>query len=385
MTQSLRFTGFFAICGALALSGAGCGKPQGGPPQRPPVSVKLAPALKMDAPVIIAAFGNTDDRLSVDIVPQVSGMLLKTFIQDGAVVTNGQPLFQIDPSDYATRVQQVEGMVAADRANLSLTRTTLERNRPLLEKKLLSQEDFDTLKTRSDAIAAQLQTDEATLEQARLNLARCLITAPLAGVCSKRMLDDGNLAAAGVTRLTNIRSYDPINVEFSVSEEHLPMLRRAMAEGPVRMELLPRGDTNRYPGTVEFLDNAVNPLTGTILLRGQAPNPNLKLWAKQFVEVTVFAGLVRDAVMVPEGAVQIGKQGAYLFAVSKDNLAAMRPVQTGVRYNNLVQIVGEVAPGEDVVVLGQLMLYPGAAVMDMSRLPPAGAAPAAGAGSQGGK
>ena len=261
MTQSLRFTCVLAVCGALALSGAGCGKPQGGPPQRPPVSVKLAPALKMDAPVIIAAFGNTDDRLSVDIVPQVSGMLVKTFIQDGAVVTNGQPLFQIDPSDYATRVQQVEGGLAADRANLALTRTTLERNRPLLEKKLLSQEDFDTLKTRSDAIAAQLQTDEATLEQARLNLARCLITAPLAGVCSKRMLDDGNLAAAGVTRLTNIRSYDPINVEFSVSEEHLPMLRRAMAEGPVRMELLPRGDTNRYPGTVAFLDNAVNPLT----------------------------------------------------------------------------------------------------------------------------
>ena len=363
----------------------GCGKKKGGPPTPPTMPVKAVPALKMDTPVVIHAFGNTKDLASVDLVPQVSGILVKTLIKDGSVVTNGQPLFQIDPSDYAARVRQVAGAVAADRANMEMSRVTLERNRPLLAKKLISTEDFDLLKTRTDAAAAQLQVDEALLEQARLNLTRCVITAPLAGVCSKRYLDEGNLVAAGQTKLTNIRSYDPIYVDFSVSEQYLPVLRQAMKDGAVPIEVFPRGDTNVYSGTLEFLDNAVSLQTGTILLRGQAPNPDLKLWAQQFVSVRVTAGVIKDAVMVPEGAVQFGKQGTYLFAVSPKNQAEMRPVKTGIRHNDLIQIISGVAAGENVVVLGQLMLYPGASVVDVSRLPPAGAPPAGAGAGPGGK
>ena len=376
-TQHWRIGGIIAACGALALSMAACGK-KGGPPPRMPVSVQTAIAQKMDAPVVINAFGNTKDRASVDIVPQVSGTLFETLIRDGAVVTNGQPLFRIDPRDYAARVRQGEGAVAADRSNRELTRSTLERNRTLLEKKMISAEDYDMLKARADAAAAQLQVDEAALDQARLNLERCTIAAPLAGICSKRFVDDGNLVAAGQSRLTNIRAYDPMYVDFSVSEEHLPLLRKALAEGPVRLDITPRGDTNRYPGTLEFLDNAVSMATGTIMLRGQAPNPELKLWAQQFVEVNVVAGVFHDAAMVPEGAVQFGKQGTYLYVVSKDNQAEMRPVKTGVRHNNLIQIVEGVAPGETVVVLGQLMLSPAVPmpVMDAAHVPPAQGGPA---------
>jgi multidrug efflux system membrane fusion protein len=208
---------------------------------------------------------------------------------------------------------------------------------------------------------------------ARLNLSRCTITSSVAGVCSKRYVDNGNLVAAGQTRLTNIRSYDPMYVDFSVSEQYLPAIRRALAAGHVRIEITPRGDTNIYEGTVEFVDNAVDMQTGTILLRGQVPNPDLKLWAQQFVEVRAVVDLIRDAVMVPEGAVQYGKQGPYLFVVSKDNQADLRPVKPGARHNDSIQIAEGVASGESVVVLGQLMLYPGAAVMDMSKPPPAAA------------
>ena len=326
--------------------------------------------------MIIKGFGNTQDRISVDIVPQVSGMLVKTFMQDGATVTNGQPLFLIDPSDYTMRVQQAEGMVAVDRANVEWNRMTVDRNQPLLAKELISAQDFDTLKTHLTAAEAQLQADEAARDQARLNLSRCMITSSVNGVCSKRFLDDGNLVAAGMTRLTNIRSYDPIIVEFSLSEEYLPQLRAALAAGPVRIEVKPRGDTNSYVGTLDFVDNAVNPMTGTILLRGQVPNPELKLWSEQFVDVSVFVNIIKDAVMVPEGAVQYGKLGTYLFAVSKDNKAELRIVKTGTRYNDLLQIAEGVAAGENVVVLGQLMLAPGTPVMDMSKMPAGGGAPA---------
>ena len=364
------------LAAALSLS-AGCGKKQGPPPQRPPTPVRTAQAVVMDAPLLINAFGNTEDRMSLDVVPQVSGLLVKTFIQDGAVVQAGQSLFEIDPRDYEVRVKQAEGALTADRAALALSRLTLERTRPLLEKKLVSTEDFDVLQNKVDALTAQVQVEEAGLEQARLNLSRCTITAPWAGVCSKRLVDDGNLVTAGMTRLINIRSYDPIFLQFSVSEQYLQQLRAAKAEGVVQLEIRPRGDTNVYTGTLEFVDNAVNPQSGTIMLRGQAPNPDLKLWAEQFVDVRVHAGRVPGAIMVPEGAVQFGKMGTYLFVINAESKAEMRPVQTGVRYNDLIEIVHGVAGGEAVVVLGQLMLYPGAAVMDLARQPPPGAAPAA--------
>ena len=339
--------------------------------------VKMAPAVEMNAPILINAFGTTKEQMSVDIVPQVSGQLLKTFIKDGAVVTNGQRLFQIDDRDYAARVQQTEAAIAADKAQLELARMTVTRNQPLLEKKLISPEDFDTIKTKAAGAAAALQADEAAHDLAVLNLSRCTITAPLAGVCSVRYADDGNLVGAGTTRLVNIRSYDPLFVDFSVSEEYLPLVRGALAAGPVKLELLPRGDTNVYSAQLDVIDNAVSTMTGTIQLRGSAANAELKLWAQQFVTVRVHAGMVPGAIMVPEGAVQFGKQGPYLFVITDKNTADMRVVQLGVRVGDLVQVLGGVKAGENVVVLGQLMLFPGAPVMDASKPPPAPPATAA--------
>ncbi len=210
--------------------------------------------------------------------------------------------------------------------------------------------------------------DEATLDQARLNLSRCTITSPLAGLCSKRYLDAGNLAAAGMTRLINIRSYNPLRLDCTVSEEYLPAVRQAMVAGPIPVEVLPQGDTNSYPGTLSFMDNAVNPVTGTLLLRGEIPNPDLKLWANQFVTIRIIVSTVADAIMVPESAVQFGKQGAYLYAVNQTNAAVLRPVTIGVRDNNLIQITSGVNEGDIVVALGQLTLYPGASVMDPEKM-----------------
>ncbi len=364
-----------ALCGSLFLILTACTRRAHEAMQMPPVAVQTTLALTMDTPVVITAFGNTKDQASVDVIPQVSGKLVRTFIPDGAIVTNGQPLFLIDPSDYAIRVRQSDGLVTADRANLELSRLTLERNRPLLAKNMISAETFDTLKTKFDAATAQLQIDEAALDQSRLDLSRCMVTSSINGVCSKRFLDNGNLAIANQTKLTNVRSYDPLFVDFSVSERYLSVLRREMAAKPVRIEVTPHGDTNNYAGELVFLDNAVNQETGMILLRGLVPNPDRKIWAQQFIEIRILAGVALNAVMVPESAVQFGKDGPYAFVVTKENKADLRLVKTGVRYDNLLQIVEGVASGEKVVVLGQLMLYPGAAVMEAAA-PAATSAPA---------
>jgi len=383
MNQTIRFAGFIAICSSLILTLTACGGRGSGQQQMPPTAVQTAVAEKMDSPVVINAFGNTKDQVSIDVVPQVSGRLQQTFILDGAVVTNGQPLFLIETSDYTNRVRQAVGTVAADRAELELCRLTLERNRPLLAKNMVSAEAFDTLKTKLDSTAAKLQIDEAVLDQAWLDLSRCMVTSSINGVCSKRFLDNGNLAIANQTKLTNIRSYDPLFVDFSVSEHYLDLLRREMAAGPIRIEITPRDDTNSYTGELVFMDNAVDHLTGTILLRGLVPNPDRKIWARQFIEVRILAGIARDAVMVPESVVQFGKDGPYAFVVTKDNKAELRLVKPGVRYDKLLQIIEGVAPGEKVVVLGQLMLYPGATVMEAAS--PASSSGKAPASAPGGK
>jgi multidrug efflux system membrane fusion protein len=350
----------------LALGAGACGK-KGAMPPRPPAMVRLAPAVKMPASVVITAYGTTQDKESVDVVPQVSGVLQTVLVQDGAVVTNGQPLFLIDPRDYQMRLQQAEGMIAVDRSNLELARATLQRNQPLLEKRLISTDNFDVLKTRVASLESQLKMDEAAVDQARLNLSRCTLTAPLAGICSKRTLDAGNLATAGLTRLINIRSYDPLRLDCTVSEQYLPAIRRAMAAGPIPVDVTPQGDTNRFTGTLSFMDNAVNPATGTLLLRGEVPNPDLKLWANQFVTLRIIVDTLPDAIMVPESAVQFGKAGSYLYVTAASNTVAQRAVTTGIRDQDLVQITSGVAEGEVVVTLGQLTLYPGATVMDAGK------------------
>lgn len=399
MIPLLRQSARLALGCTLAFLSASCAK-KGGPSPFPPATVQTAPAIQMDTPILLVGFGSTSERASVDIVPQVSGALLKRYFEDGATVTNGQPLFSIDPSDYALRVQQAESLLAAARANCDLTQLTLDRSRTLVAQKLISQEDFDTLQARLDAALAQIKADGATLDQAKLNLARCAIQAPMDGICSKHFLDEGNLAAAGVTRLTNIRSYDPLTVDFALSEKYLPVIRRAMQSPPVRLEITPRGDTNSYSGTLVFMDNAVSTQTGTIALRGSIPNADKKLWVNQFVEVRVVVGVERNAILIPEGAVQYGKVGAYLYAVQSTpfshtvtnaptrwkaflgakpvvnttnfvaDAAVLRPVQTGVRFDNQIQIMRGVEPQDRIVVLGQMRIFPGAPVMDLSRMPP---------------
>jgi multidrug efflux system membrane fusion protein len=369
MNNMTRLTLTAFSISALALLTSACGKKQaGGPPTAPPVVVTMTPALQADTPVIIAAYGNTQEKESVDIVPQVSGQLLSILFEEGAIVTNGQPLFQIDPRDYETRVQQAEGMLAADKSALELARTTLSRNQPLLGKRLISEEVFDAIKNKVTSLEAQLAIDQAALTQAHLNLSRCTLVSPIAGVCSKRYVDAGNLVAAGASRLTNVKNNSPLRLECTVSEQYLPQIRSAMATGPIPVEVTPTGDSRHYPGTLSFIDNAVDASTGSILLRGEVPNADRALWAKQFVNIEIIVTTIPNAVMVPESAVQFGKNGPYLYIANSNSISELRPATIGVRHDNLLQISSGIHAGESVITSGLMMMRPGATVMDAAKM-----------------
>ena len=369
MNTITRLTFTAVSISTLALLTSACGKKQaGGPFTAPPVVVTLAPAIQADTPVLINTYGTTQDKESVEIVPQVSGQLMSILFEEGAVVTNGQPLFQIDPRDYETRVQQVEGMLAADNSALELARTTLSRNQPLLEKRLISEEVFDAIKNKVTSLEAQRAIDRAALSQAHLNLSRCTVVSPIAGVCSKRFVDAGNLVAAGVSRLTNVRNNSPLRLECTISEQYLPQIRSAMALGPVAVEVTPPGDIRHYPGALTFIDNAVDTATGSILLRGEVPNPDRALWAKQFVNIEIIVTTILNAIMVPESAVQFGKTGPYLYVANSNSISEIRPVTIGVRHDNLLQISTGVQAGESVITSGLMMMRPGATVMDAAKM-----------------
>lgn len=365
---------------ALLLTGACDRKNE---PQRilAPAMVKTMPAIRMNVPVVLNTFGTTGEKTSVNIVPQVSGTLVKTLVPDGAVVTNGQPLFQIDTSDYQTRLHQAEAALAADKASLELDRITLQRHTSLLEKKLIPAETYDSLAAKVEIGEARLRADQAALDQARLNLLRCTIASPIDGICSRILVDEGNLVAAGQTVLVNIRSYDPLDVDFSVPEQYLPELRQSMKSGTASIHLKPRGDTNLFSGELTFIDNAVSTATGTVLLRGKVPNREHALWAQQFVDITLTLDTRPNTLMVPEGAVMLGKNGAYLFVMTAASKADRRAVKTGVRHNNMIEITEGATEGERVVVLGQMTLFPDAPIQEAATMtahentPPAGSTP----------
>jgi multidrug efflux system membrane fusion protein len=365
-----RFVSFPALLAAgllLAIGGlvAGCDKKAGGPPPaRPPTPVHIVVATTATVPTLLPAFGTAVANVQVNIVPQVSGKILKALIKDGDTVTTDQPLFEIDPSDYANAVHRGEAAVEGDRANLWIAKLNVDRNQPLVAKNLISQNAFDNYKATAEAADAKLKADLASLEQAKLDLTRCTVRAPSAGTCSKVMVNPGNLAMTNQTVLTTLKGLDPIQAEFSLSEEYLPALRRELAAGPVTVSVQPRGDEQSYAGRIVFIDNAVNTATGSIQVRAEIPNPEHKLWPNQFLAVTVRAGEFKNAVVIPESAVQTGKMGSFAFVVNAQNQAELRPVQLGVRTDGHVHIKAGITAGEKVVAQGLLMLAPGATVME---------------------
>jgi multidrug efflux system membrane fusion protein len=279
-------------------------------------------------------------------------------------------LFTIDPAPYKADLDKAEAALAQDTADLKLAKDTLARNQKLFDKELISQQDLDQYQTDVASLEAKTKLDNANIELARINLGYCFIHSPIDGLTSKRLVDPGNVVTAndGPT-LVNIKTIDPLYMDFTVPEIELDRIRKAMKEGTLKVELAVTGsDDYSYSGELHFLDNTVDNSTGTVLLRAIFPNEEKALWAGQFVRVRLILYIQKDAVLVPYEAVQLGREGSYLFAVTPDNKADLRTVTTGNRENDHIIIEkGAVKVGEKVVTAGHLGLSPGVTVADVTR------------------
>ena len=368
-TNRKSFSGLCAVIIVLtAVFITGC-KKKHAQQEIPPKSVETAQAMQKDVPLFIDTFGTLSPINNVDIKSQVSGKIETVHFTEGDTLATNDLLFTIDKRPYQAMLDKAQAAVAAGIVQVKLLSDTLKRNESLREKELISQQDFEEIQTNLAAAQAQLLVNKADVESAQLNLDYCDIRSPIDGITGKRLVDAGNIVTAnsGAT-LVNVKSINTLYIDFTVTDQNLEEVRKAMSEGTLEIILSAKGEKlGTITGKLNFLDNTVDTSTGTIALRGVVQNNDRALWPGQFVDIELILGTQKNATLVPYDAVQIGKQGMYLFVVSNENKADLRIVTVGGREDNNIIITKGVKPGETIVTVGQLGLSPGATLKDVTK------------------
>jgi multidrug efflux system membrane fusion protein len=359
-------------------SGRGGGGGGGGSGERS-VPVKVAPVEVKDVPIWLEGLGSVSAFQQVTVHAQVDGLLQQVMFTEGQPVKRGQVLAQIDPRPFLVQLHTAEGALARDQAQLANAKTAYARQQSLREQNLISQQAVDDAKAAQGQAEGALAIDRASVENARLQLDYAQIKSPIDGLAGVRQVDAGNLVHAsdpnGVVVITQL---DQAAVFFSVAEDELPAISKAMAKGAVTVEARSRdGQTLLGTGTALALDNQINASTATLRVKALIPNPDRALWPNQFVKARMLVDTIKGAVIVPTVAVQRGPQGAFVYMIDA-GLAKMVPIETGDQVGDVTVVTKGVKAGDQVVVEGANQLRPGAKV----ELP--GAAPAgSGAGHKG--
>jgi multidrug efflux system membrane fusion protein len=365
-----------AVVLGLALAAGGCEKKSPGAFERPPAPVVVTAAVARDVPVYIDAVGKISAREVVTIQPQVSGRIVKIHFVDGADVKAGDILFTIDPRPFQAQLSAAEANLAQAQAALNLAKTNFERVQSVSDPRAVSRQDYDSKKNAVAVAEALVRQNRAAVESARLNLDYCTLRSPIDGRTGQRLVDVGNIVKENDTSLLVIQRLDPIYADFTVTEGDLSAVQDNMARRTLRVEVrLPDKPNKPRAGNLTFLDNSVEPGTGTVKLRATVSNRDHRFWPGRFVKVRLILAVHRDAILVPADAPQMSAKGPYVYVVKRDSTAELRPVTVGQRQGNLIVIGQGLKPGERVVVQGQLRVTPGGKV----RIEPTAAADLSGA------
>jgi multidrug efflux system membrane fusion protein len=326
----------------------------------PPIPVTVVQAAQETVPMRIQAIGNVEAYATVSLRARVDGQIVEAGFKEGQEVRRGQVLFRIDPRPYEAALRQAEANALRDTAARDQARSQERRYKELLEKNFVSKEAYAQIRTNAATAEATAQASQAALDNAKLNLEYCTVHAPIEGYAGKIQVQIGNLVRANdVTPLVVINQVHPIYVNFAVPEQRLTEVREHMKSGPLSVQVLaPGSDQPADSGTLIFVDNAVDPSTGTIRLRARFANRENTLWPGQFVNVRLRLFEQADAIVIPSQAVQTGPQGQYVYVVGEDMLAQVRRITVQRTEGDRSVIATGLAKGERVVTRGQLRLGP---------------------------
>lgn len=322
-------------------------KPTPPPPIRP---VLVAKVVQKDVPRYLDEIGTCAAYETVQVQAQVSGQIMERNFQDGADVKKGDLLFTIDPRPYQAALDQAKAQAALDQV-------TLKRQADLRAKNVTSGQDWDTAQANS-------QKSEAAVEAAQVNVDYCYIKSPINGRIGLRNVDVGNLVGPSTPPLVTIQGLDPIYTDFTVAETDLAFVRKYLGGPNVKVETRdPDGKIAPRLGDLYFIDNAVQPGSGTVKARAVTPNPDRALWPMEFVRVRFILDQLPGARLVPSQAVQISQSGPFVFVLKADNTVDLRKVKPGQRQDGDMTVVESgLQSDETVVVTGQLALAPGTKV-----------------------
>jgi multidrug efflux system membrane fusion protein len=339
-----------------------------------PVSVAVAPALKENVPYYLSGLGSVTPFNTVTVKTRVDGQLIKVHFTEGQFVHEGDLLAELDPRPFQVALEQMEGQLAKDQAQLKDARLDLGRYDELHKEGVIAQQQVDTQTAQVGQLEGAIRADQAQIDNEKLQLVYCRITAPLTGRVGLRLVDQGNIVhAADATGLVVITQVQPVATLFTLPEDSLPEVIQHMKSEQLGVEAYSRDDTTKLAtGKLLTINNQIDPTTGTVQLKAEFPNNDLSLWPNQFVNIRLMLTVRKDAIVVPLASIQHGTQGTYVYTV-KNGKANLQPVKVDLTQGNISLIASGVSAGDQVVVDGQERLQSGASVEIHNAAGPGGA------------
>lgn len=343
---------------------------------------------RVDLPVHYNALGTVSAFNTVVVRSRIDGELVKVLFEEGQRVKAGDLLAVIDPRSYRAALAQAEGTLQQNQAQLRNAEIDLQRYLELLAQDSIARQTLDTQQALVNQYRGTLKANQASVEQAKLNLQFSQIRAPISGRLGLRQVDVGNQISAGdTTGLVVITQVQPINVQFSLAEPQLPLIRQQLATGqPLPVEAFDRNQQQALAsGALASLDNQIDISTGTVKLKARFANRDEALFPNQFVNVRLLAQTLAQVLVIPANAVQRGSQGSFVYVLDGENRVSMRSVTLGVNAEERVQVLAGLAAGERVVTEGVDRLRDGMQVkvagQPAPEAPPATRQAAGGAGA----
>jgi multidrug efflux system membrane fusion protein len=329
-----------------------------------PVPVVTTAVVPKSMPIVVEAVGTVQAIASVQIKPRLDSQIMKVLVEEGALVKEGDLLFELDQRTLKAQLAQIEAQIRKDQAQVAQAKRDTVRSEDLVQKGAATVVARDTNMTTLKAAEAQLESDEAMRQNLLAQLSYTEIRAPVSGrigsipnkVGTTVRVADNTVTAV----LATINQVDPIYVQFAIPQVYLPELRAAMAKSPVVVNAI-IDEQHKQSGAVAFIENTVDPLSGTVMVKAKIANANEGLWPGQFIKAEIVLGVENSALPVPAPAVMLGPQGPYVFVV-KGNVAEVRQISVKRTQGGETVVGTGLNAGEQVVVDGQLRLVNGAAV-----------------------
>jgi multidrug efflux system membrane fusion protein len=347
----------------LLIAATGCSaKPKA---RQPRVPVAVARAEQRTMPFALVSTGTVEAIQTAAVGSQVGGVITRVGFREGDEVAKGALLFQLDPRPFQNALAQANAALARDRAQAKLTKLDAERARALVERGAISQSEYDQKQAAADAAEASVASDEAMARAAQLSLGYASIRAPISGRTGRLLVHEGDYVKPQSSEaLVTVNQTKPVRVAFTVPVDRVPTVQRYKGKNPrVQVSIPGEEEDQTIEGALVFTDNAVDPASGTLMLKGEFPNKDGRLVAGQFVEVRLVLYNQDDALVVPSPAVTGGQQGTFVYVLNADSTVAPRPITVERAEDEYTIVSKGLKAGETVITDGQLRLSPGAKVM----------------------